>query len=225
MPNDNYTIRTMSRDELDLAVEWAAREGWNPGVHDAETFYAADPEGFFVGLLDDEPIATISAVRYGKSFGFVGLYLVKPEYRHRGYGIRIWRAALRHVEGRNVGLGGVVAQQDNYTRSGFTLAYRNVRHEGSGAAAPPGNAEIVKLRQVPLETVLAYDRRFFPEARVEFLEAWINQADSRALGIMRDGGLTGCGVIRKCRNGHKIGPLFADDADLAKRSSSRSEPI
>lgn len=45
-----YKIKTMTREELDIAVEWAAREGWNPGVHDADAFYAADPNGFFGGL-------------------------------------------------------------------------------------------------------------------------------------------------------------------------------
>lgn len=32
MAEDRITIRKMSKEELDLAVEWAAREGWNPGL-------------------------------------------------------------------------------------------------------------------------------------------------------------------------------------------------
>jgi hypothetical protein len=58
----------MSRREVDLAIDWAAAEGWNPGWHDADCFHAADPNGFLLGLLGNEPIATISAVRYGASF-------------------------------------------------------------------------------------------------------------------------------------------------------------
>ena len=42
----------MSRQELDLAVDWAAAEGWNPGLHDANCFYAIDPNGFLIGLLE-----------------------------------------------------------------------------------------------------------------------------------------------------------------------------
>ena len=68
----SYTIRTMTRQEIDIAIDWAAAEGWNPGLHDADCFYAADPHGFLIGLLGDEPIATISAVKYGASFGFLG---------------------------------------------------------------------------------------------------------------------------------------------------------
>ena len=81
MQDSDYSIRTMGREDVDVAIEWAAQEGWNPGLHDADCFYAADTHGFLMGLLGDEPIATISVVRYGASFGFLGFYLVKPEYR------------------------------------------------------------------------------------------------------------------------------------------------
>src|SRR4051794_6216421 len=36
-------IRTASRKDLDLVAEWAAQEGWNPGVADGDCYYAADP--------------------------------------------------------------------------------------------------------------------------------------------------------------------------------------
>ena len=60
MSDANYHIRCMTRPEIDLCVSWAAAEGWNPGLYDADAFYAAESEGFLVGLLNDEPIACIS---------------------------------------------------------------------------------------------------------------------------------------------------------------------
>jgi hypothetical protein len=33
----------MTQPELRIAVDWAADEGWNPGLNDAACFYAADP--------------------------------------------------------------------------------------------------------------------------------------------------------------------------------------
>jgi hypothetical protein len=80
---DESAIRTMTRDEIDLALEWAAAEGWNPGWHDAAAFHAADPEGFLIGHERGEPVALISAVRYGGSFGFIGFYIVRPDRRAR----------------------------------------------------------------------------------------------------------------------------------------------
>lgn len=52
---------------MDIAVDWAAEEGWNPGLPDADCYYAADPQGFFIGFLGADPIATISAVRYNQT--------------------------------------------------------------------------------------------------------------------------------------------------------------
>jgi GNAT superfamily N-acetyltransferase len=216
MTDKNYTIRTATRREVDTAIEWAAKEGWNPGFHDADCYYAADSSGFLMGLLENEPIATISAIRYGNTFGFIGLYIVKPEYRGRGYGIQIWNAALKQLEGRNIGLDGVAAQQKNYRKSGFTLAYRNIRYEGMSNNGPPDNAEIVKLSALPFETVESYDQAFFPEDRSPFVKSWINQPECTALGIMRGGKLAGYGVMRMCGFGRKIGPLYADSPELAE---------
>ena len=38
-----YRIRIKTAGELALPIEWAAAEGWNPGLHDAPCFHAADP--------------------------------------------------------------------------------------------------------------------------------------------------------------------------------------
>ncbi|GEA60139.1 GNAT family N-acetyltransferase [Vibrio comitans] len=212
-----YSIQTMSRAEIDTAVDWAASEGWNPGLHDADCYCIADPSAFLVGYLDDEPIAVISVVKYDESFGFLGFYIVKPEYRGQGYGIQIWDAGIKRLSGLNIGLDGVVDQQENYKKSGFRLAYRNIRYEGTGGGDVPQNPDIVELSSIPFDTLNAYDQPFFPADRTEFTKAWISQPDSHALGVMIKDKLVGYGVIRQCRNGYKIGPLFADSPDLAEQ--------
>lgn len=216
MQKSSYTIRTMTRQEVNIAIDWAAEEGWNPGLYDADCFYAADPNGFLVGLLDNEPIATISAVKYGNSFGFLGFYMVKPGYRGNGYGMKIWNAGLKLLSGRVIGLDGVVAQQDNYKKSGFTLAYSNVRYQGIGGGHYPADAGIVPLSTLTFDDMCAYDACFFPDKRREFLSCWIDQPQSTALAILRDNKLAGYGVVRICRSGYKIGPLFADSPEYAE---------
>jgi len=206
----------MDRKEIDIAIGWAAKEGWNPGLHDADCYFSADPNGFLIGLLDDEPIATIFAIKYRDSFGFIGFYIVKPEYRGKGYGIQLWNAGLKYLEGANIGLDGVVDQQENYKKSGFKLAYRNIRYEGIGGGKHPKNSAITELSTLPFETIERYEQSYFPVNRSQFTKSWISQADSHALGIMHNGKLAAYGVIRKCRNGYKIGPLSADNPELAE---------
>lgn len=220
-------IRAMTRAELDLGIEWAAREGWNPGLHDADTFHATDPEGFLVGLLDGEPVGMVSAVRYGRSFGFIGFYIVRPEHRGHGHGLALWTAAMQRLQGRTIGLDGVVAQQANYRRSGFELAWNNARYQGATRRFDPDPA-VVPLSQFPLEAVLDLDAASFPDDRRSFARRWIAQPGSIALGLKRADRLSGYGVIRPCRTGSKIGPLFADDPDgadaLYRALVSRIEP-
>ncbi|MGF1524758.1 MAG: GNAT family N-acetyltransferase [Leptolyngbyaceae cyanobacterium] len=212
MAADDYTMRTMTRDELDLAIAWAAAEGWNPGLYDADCFYAADPTGFLIGLLGDEAIATLSVVKYGESFGFLGFYIVKPEFRSQGYGLRLWQAGMVSLRGRTVGLDGVVAQQDNYLKSGFKLAHRNIRYQGisDGENRLDTEFNIVPLSSLPLDSVIEYDRAFFPDDRAAFLRCWLTQPDSYGIGVLHQRSLAGYGVIRACQEGYKIGPLFAD---------------
>jgi ribosomal protein S18 acetylase RimI-like enzyme len=214
--NASYRCRTMTRDEVALAIEWAAQEGWNPGLHDAASFHAADPQGFFVGELDGEPVASISVVKYGAAFAFLGLYIVRPDFRGRGLGWRLWQHGMASAAGRQVGLDGVVAQQDNYRQSGFELAWRNVRYQGEGGMAVPRDSRLVDLATLPFETVQAYDQPFFPADRSEFLRVWLAQDDAAAIGWMEGGSLQGYGVIRRCRSGWKIGPLFADTEAIAE---------
>jgi len=214
--SDGFLVRTMRQEEVRVAVDWAEKEGWNPGIHDAEAFYAADPGGFFIAELDGEPIGSVSVVNYDEAFAFAGLYILKPEYRNRGYGSRLFAAGMSHAGERNVGGDGVVAMQEKYrTRSGFRLAYRNIRFEGTGGGSDPEGP--VDLGEVPFDRLSAYDARHFPAQRPCFLEAWIRQEGTVGRAVLADDGtIAGYGVIRKCRNGHKIGPLFADTPGIAE---------
>jgi hypothetical protein len=113
-----------------------------------------------------------------------------------------------------IGLDGVVAQQENYKKSGFQFAYSNIRY-GGNVAAPPAPQGIVALRDVPFALVEASDAAVFPAPRAAFLRSWIGTSGHIGCALLRDGALAGWGVIRPCRTGRKIGPLVADDRAAA----------
>ncbi len=206
----------MARKEVGFAIELAAREGWNPGLHDAEYFYRSDPDGFFIGLSGNNPVGCISAVSYGGRFGFIGLYIVTPKYRGKGLGTALWQHAMRHLKNQNIGLDGVLHQQENYRESGFKLAYRNVRYQGTNFPRIAADEELMPLDNVDFEQLTTYDSKFFAVPRKQFLEGWVRMPDSHAVAMMRDRKLCGYGVIRRCRRGFKVGPLFANDEKTAE---------
>ncbi|MEU9479387.1 GNAT family N-acetyltransferase [Streptomyces sp. NPDC048191] len=194
---------------------WAAAEGWNPGLSDGPAFFAQDPEGFFLGRIDGEPVSAISVVNYGSDYAFLGCYLVRPDLRGHGHGLTTWKTALAHAGDRTVGLDGVVAQQDNYRQSGFELAYRTIRFTGTApqAETPAG---VRAAGPADLAAITAYDSACCPADRPRFLSEWLTGPGHRAL-VRHDGArLTGYGVLRPGHDTLRVGPLFADTADDAR---------
>lgn len=218
-------IRNMTRTELDELVGWAAREGWNPGRHDAELFWATDPEAFIAAELDGELIGGGAITSYSGEFGFMGFFIVRLEFRRHGLGNTLWQARRERLlarlrPGASIGMDGVFSMQDYYAKGGFAFSHRNLRFRAEipNRPAPPTASalEIVPLTALPFDQLLVYDRTCFPAARQGFLQGWISQADALALGCRRNGKLSGYGVVRRCLEGCKIGPLFADDAQVAE---------
>lgn len=212
----DITIRPMRRDEIAIAIDFAALEGWNPGLHDAECFYAADPHGFLVAEDQGQVAGCIAAVSYAGRFGFIGLFIVAPAWRGKGVGRRLWDAGVARLAGHVVGLDGVPAQQAYYRRNGFELAWQNARFAGTAPSTGRAQAaQIVPLSTVDFAALCADDRRVFPAPRDAFLRCWVAMPDATGLAWMDQGRLAGWGVIRRCREGHKIGPLVADSPQIA----------
>ena len=122
---------------------------------------------------------------------------------------------MQRLRGHNIGLDGVIAQQSNYNKSGFKLAYRNIRHRGNNLPRPAPDKNIVPLNRLRFEELVAFDARFFPIPRPRFLKAWSRMPDSHALAFVRDDRLAGYGIVRRCQQGFKVGPLFADNEMIA----------
>lgn len=174
-----------------------------------------------MGFLGEEPVASISVVTYGERFGFLGFYICRSEFRGNGYGWAIWQTGLARLGERTVGLDGVLAQQDNYARSGFRFSRRNIRFGGTAAPSGISDRYVVEMgpsQHQPLAaSIVEYDRGFFPGPREAFLRAWIAPPGRRTVAYMSGDAIRGYGCARMCRAGYKIGPLFADDEGIADR--------
>lgn len=228
--SNELVIRNMTRPELDELVDWAAREGWNPGVHDAELFWATDPAAFIAASRGGELIGGGAITSYNGDFGFMGFFIVRSDYRGQGLGNALWHARRERLlarlrPGSSIGMDGVFAMQDYYAKGGFVFSHRNMRFraEITERMAPSqlGDQDILPLTTFPFDEVVNYDRSCFPAARETFLYGWITQADALAVGCQRESRLSGYGVARRCREGYKIGPLFADDALAANALYAR----
>ncbi|WP_019612739.1 GNAT family N-acetyltransferase [Psychromonas ossibalaenae] len=213
---DNYRIRKMNKSELQLAVDWAAAEGWNPGLHDAEHFFNGDEQGFFAGEINGRIVAVGSAVCYDDSYAFCGLYIVDPEFRGRGLGFALTKARLEYCGKRNTGIDGVLENVDIYQRVGYKPFYMNHRFQTEASAQGFDHKSIKPIEEGHIAEIINYDRQCFPAKRETFLRQWIQQAEGRSLLFSCEGKIQGFAVRRKCLQGYKVGPLFADNIEVAR---------
>jgi GNAT superfamily N-acetyltransferase len=217
-------LSALTLEPLDLAgvrtlMGWAAREGWNPGMHDADVFHATDPEGFYGYHLHGELIAGGAVVSYSGLFGFMGLFIVHPDYRNHGIGKQLWfqrRDLLlsRLSPGAAIGMDGVVAMQPFYAKGGFTMQFRSERHCRRGVSFPV-NAMVEPFCDNYFQEVMMYDTICFGFPRGRFLKTWLALPGSYSYLVRDNGRIAGFASMRKVLNGYKICPLFADSAEIA----------
>ncbi|CAM9792715.1 unnamed protein product [Ascophyllum nodosum] len=224
---DGISVEVMTLDDIQTMLVWARDEGWNPGNGDAESIFAADEKGFFMAKsTSGDPIASVSGVKYGDSYGFVGFYICVPEHRGKGYGKFTFGYAIRHLEGRVIGLDALEAQRSNYAKWGFVVAHENIRFAGvvDLGALPPsplstGEADervvVEDVKQNYVAAVLDFDEKHVPAPRERFVRAWLSAPGHVARVAIIGKEVKGYGVLRPSCDGSRIGPLFAQSDDLA----------
>ncbi len=221
-PPSGFHVETMTADERAVLIDWAAAEGWNPGLADLDIASAVDPDAFVALKRADELVGGGSIFRHGPGFGFMGLFIMRQDVRGQGLGARLWTWRLNRLKqrlgpGATIGMDGVFEMAPFYERGGFTPAYRHLRFQGAAHAGEGVDAGVVPIDASNLEAALALDDRLFPVPRHDFMRRWIAQPGASALAVPTGEGLAGLGVMRPCRRGFKIGPLYAEDAAVAER--------
>lgn len=211
----DQTNTLMSTEELGIVLDWAADEGWNSGLADAQAFHSADPGGFFVARIDGAPVAAISVVNHDARNAFLGLYISRPDWRGKGIGFNLWNHALNHAAARSVGLDGVPDQEANYRKSGFAKTGSSLRYVGNLPSQ-----ESPRMRAVThsdMAALVALDARSNGFARPRFLTSWLGDASPLRASrlLMNEGEIQGFATWRLCREGVKIGPIVAPDTALA----------
>ena len=235
-----FQIRPLEEAQIPLVTAWARQEGFTPGSGDVAIYRQTDRQGLWLGWLDQTPIGCIAGVRYNDAYGFIGLFIVRPELRGQGYGIQLWRHALEHLKDvRCIGLEAAPDRIADYASWGFQPASPTQRWQRGGLAdlgpepplAPVGTVQdrglndalqLVSAQAIPEAALQAYDASHEATPRPHFLRDWLRHPAGTVLALLdRQARCHGFGRIRPCQlsqgQGWRIGPLIADSAPLADR--------
>jgi len=232
---EDIEFRKLDFEGLQTLVMWAETEGWNPGPYDAEAYWATDPEGYYGYFHNEKLIGGGSVVSYNGEFGFMGFFIVKPEYRSKGLGKKLWYQRRDLLLSRlkpdaSIGMDGVLAMQDFYVKGGFKIAFRDERHEKIGESYTI-DKNISLINNDDLEEILEYDSRHFGTMRKQFMVHWLNLPKTKAFKCTTEGIIVGLAILRKANKGYKICPLFADNEIIAEElykvclNSAIEEPV
>ena len=232
---ERFKFQKLDLEGLKTLLGWARQEEWNPGPYDADVFWATDPDGHYGYFDNGTLIAGGSIVSYNNEFGFMGLFIVKLEYRSFGIGRKLWyqrRDTLlsRINKGASIGMDGVVAMQPFYQKGGFEIAFRDLRYEKKGVSFNI-DKNIAPIEEIDYQSILAYDKQCFGFLRPQFMLPWLKLPGNKTFKYVENGQLKGFAILRKANVGYKICPLFADNDSIAEElykaclNSSNQEPV
>ncbi|XP_068750389.1 holothin acyltransferase-like isoform X2 [Montipora capricornis] len=228
---EQFKIRLVKTEEEfeSVITNFKVKEGWRPGLKDAECFLACAPSGAFVGELNGKPICCGTAVKYGDSFIFGGSYIVSNEYRGKGYGRMFLDGLSRMISSRRIAISAQLHYEEMYKRKGFRSQFYGARFDFHLPTAMTRFSEISEkcpleikcIEEVNLEALSVYDTTVFGFERQAFLSKWLRVPGSHArVAIDSEGSVVGYTVAQPMfvkEEGYQIGPLFADSEAIAER--------
>jgi hypothetical protein len=115
-----------------------------------------------------------------------------------------------------IGLEAVPEQLGTYQRAGFTASHTTVSYQGS---IPHGREQrdprVRALEPGDMAAVVTLDALCSPHERSGLLAVWFAASATTPFVYHDRGEVTGFGVIRPSRTGHRIGPLIANTPQVA----------
>jgi len=220
-------IRPLQDSDIPTVIQWARLEDFAPGIGDIAIYKNTDRQGIWLGWLGTTPIGCIAGVKYNKTYGFIGLYIVQSDCRGHGYGHQLWDTAINHLRDVTcIGLEAAPKLIENYGNYGFKPFAKTIRwqllNDGhfSRREEPSGLQALVGVN-LPINAVNDYDAKRETTPRHHFLTQWLSHPAGEVMTLMdRQGACHGFARIRPCLlpigEGWRIGPILADSAELAR---------
>jgi len=212
----NFRLRTMTPEDISVAMRLKDAAGWNQTVADWARFISDSPEGCFVMECHDNVIGTSATITYDDKFSWIGMLIVEEQYRGQGIGTALLERAIHFLDSQKIPtikLDATPQGKPLYEKLGFISEYDIERWMLSRTA----KEKVTENVPVLIEDVLRIDRKIFGANRNELLRSLVQEAPHLTLVHQQEGEITGYSFGRLGSRADHMGPWIARNEDAAER--------
>ena len=212
------TARAVDERDVPSALALSREVGWNQIAADWRLFIEF---GAVIGLFrDDRLIATAATLPYAGSFAWISMVIVTAAERRLGLASWLLHRCVDDLLARSLVpvLDATPAGRPVYSRLGFhdhwtlqRLVTRSMPQTAPGA----GTASLRPIEARDWPGLIAYDAAVFGADRGSLLRRLAPRLRDAALIAERDGKIAGYLLGRDGRVMNQLGPLVADDDEVA----------
>jgi GNAT superfamily N-acetyltransferase len=169
-------------------------------------------------MLGGTLAASTVVLPYGNRFAWVSMVLVLPDQRRKGFATQLLKKAL--AENAKSGLASILdatpAGHEVYIQEGFrdTWSFKRFSLSSVSRQAAP-STEVRRIGETDWRGILELDARAFGASRETVLRNLASRLPGSALVMEREGKISGFVLGRDGREARQIGPLVADDEQIA----------
>jgi ribosomal protein S18 acetylase RimI-like enzyme len=223
-PRD-FALRVLTPADVTFAAELNALIGWNQTERDWRGYLEFAPDGCFVADVAGQRAGTATTIAYGDRFGWVGMVLVRPEFRRLGLGTTLLRHTIDFLRSRGTGcvkLDATPMGRPVYLPLGFVDEYEVSRYQVTAAGAGVGAAGAAEetlqpLAEADFSAVVRLDAAAFGAERPAVLRAMSGRDPEMCFAVSEAGRIRGYAIARQGREAVQLGPWIAEDPETAER--------
>ncbi|HZK62075.1 MAG TPA: GNAT family N-acetyltransferase [Anaerovoracaceae bacterium] len=206
-------IRKLQFEDIPCAQNLVLDENWNQTPNDWEILIQNPRNICLAAELDENLVGTASAITYDNFVAWIGMLLVKREYRGRSIGKSLLISLLDQLHGiTTVKLDATPAGEPIYKKLGFEEEYLINRMLGLNFSIGSIKAcdhfpETIREKDIP--AIIECDKRTFGADRSDLLSALIANFPEKSLVLKQDNEIVAFCLVRKGNKYYQIGPVVA----------------
>jgi len=223
----NLPAHRLTPHHIPGALRLSEEPGWNQIAADWR-WMIGHGDSFGFSTADDRLVASGLTVQFRGPFAWISMILVTSAYRRRGLATRLMQSCVDILRQKNFvpALDASPEGRQVYLPLGFRDVYRTTRmfaaQASAGRLGGGSGIAITAAGAADLEPIAAYDRAPSGTDRSDLLRHLFDRHPAAAAIARRGDRVCGFVLARDGRHCAQIGPLVAEDSDIALALLQRS---